>query len=160
MVENFLKVPEPLIQKEFSRIMSLKDGTKKMSKSELSDLSRINLTDDADKIINKIKKAKTDPLPMPSTKEELDKRFEAKNLIGIYSSLTNTKAENIIDEFSGKNFSEFKEKLSQLLVEKIVPISKEINRLLVDKKFLDTILLEGFEKANKIASNKIKKFMK
>ena len=156
-VEDFFKVPEPLIQKEFSRIMSLKDGTKKMSKSELSDLSRINLTDDADKIINKIKKAKTDPLPMPSTKEELDKRFEAKNLIGIYSSLTNAKAENIIDEFSGKNFSEFKEKLSQLLVEKIVPISKEINRLLVDKKFLDTILLEGFEKANKIASNKIKK---
>ena len=156
-VEDFFKVPEPLIQKEFSRIMSLKDGTKKMSKSELSDLSRINLTDDADQIINKIKKAKTDPLPMPSTKEELDKRFEAKNLIGIYSSLTNAKAENIIDEFSGKNFSEFKEKLSQLLVEKIVPISKEINRLLVDKKFLDTILLEGFEKANKIASNKIKK---
>ena len=156
-VENFFKVPEPLIQKEFSRIMSLKDGTKKMSKSELSDLSRINLTDDADQIISKIKKAKTDPLPMPSTKEELDKRFEAKNLIGIYSSLINTKAENIIDEFSGKNFSEFKEKLSQLLVEKIVPISKEISRLLVDKKFLDTILLEGFEKANKIASNKIKK---
>ena len=156
-VEDFFKIPEPLIQKEFSRIMSLKDGNKKMSKSELSDLSRINLTDDADKIINKIKKAKTDPLPMPSTKEELDKRFEAKNLIGIYSSLTNAKVENIIDEFSGKNFSEFKEKLSQLLVEKIVPISKEINRLLVDKKFLDTILLEGFEKANKIASNKIKK---
>jgi len=156
-VEDFFKVPEPLIQKEFSRIMSLKDGTKKMSKSELSDLSRINLTDDADQIISKIKKAKTDPLPMPSTKEELDKRFEAKNLIGIYSSLINTKAENIIDEFSGKNFSEFKEKLSQLLVEKIVPISKEISRLLVDKKFLDTILLEGFEKANKIASNKIKK---
>ena len=134
-VEDFFKVPEPLIQKEFSRIMSLKDGTKKMSKSELSDLSRINLTDDADQIINKIKKAKTDPLPMPSTKEELDKRFEAKNLIGIYSSLTNTNAENVIDEFSGKNFSEFKEKLSQLLVEKIVPISKEISRLLVDKKF-------------------------
>ena len=156
-VKDFFKVPEPLIQKEFSRIMSLKDGTKKMSKSELSDLSRINLTDDADQIISKIKKAKTDPLPMPSTKEELDKRFEAKNLIGIYSSLINTKAENIIDEFSGKNFSEFKEKLSQLLVEKIVPISKEISRLLVDKKFLDTILLEGFEKANKIASNKIKK---
>ena len=87
-VENFLQVPEPLIQKEFSRIMSLKDGSKKMSKSELSDLSRINLTDDKDQIINKIKKAKTDPLPMPSSNEELDKRHEAKNLIGIYSSLT------------------------------------------------------------------------
>ena len=156
-VEDFFKVPEPLIQKEFSRIMSLKDGSKKMSKSELSDLSRINLTDNADQIINKIKKAKTDPLPMPSSKEELDKRLEAKNLIGIYSSLTGTKAEKIINDFSGKNFSEFKEKLSQVLVEKILPISKEISKLLSEKKYLDTILLEGYEKANKIASNKIKK---
>ena len=156
-VENFFKVPEPLIQKEFSRIMSLKDGLKKMSKSELSDLSRINLTDDADQIVNKIKKAKTDPLPMPNHKEELNQRPEAKNLIGIYSSLTDTKFENIINEFSGKNFSEFKEKLSQALVEKILPISKEINKLLSDEKFLDTILLDGYEKANKIASNKIKK---
>ena len=156
-VENFFKVPEPLIQKEFSRIMSLKDGLKKMSKSELSDLSRINLTDDADQIVNKIKKAKTDPLPMPNHKEELNQRPEAKNLIGIYSSLTDTKFENIINEFSGKNFSEFKEKLSQALVEKILPISKEINKLLSDEKFLDKILLDGYEKANKIASNKIKK---
>ena len=128
-----------------------------MSKSELSDLSRINLTDDADEIINKIKKAKTDPLPMPSSKNELDERIEAKNLIGIYSSLTNTKLEKTIDEFSGKNFSEFKEKLSQALVEKISPISKEISKLLSEKNFLDSILLDGYEKANKIASNKIKK---
>ncbi len=156
-VENFFKVPEPLIQKEVSRIMSLKDGSRKMSKSELSDLSRINLTDDADEIINKIKKAKTDPLPMPSSKNELDERIEAKNLIGIYSSLTNTKLEKTIDEFSGKNFSEFKEKLSQALVEKISPISKEISKLLSEKNFLDSILLDGYEKANKIASNKIKK---
>ena len=156
-VENFFKVPEPLIQKEFSRIMSLKDGSKKMSKSELSDLSRINLTDDTDQIINKIKKAKTDPLPMPSSNEELDKRYEAKNLIGIYSSLTDTKLEKSINEFSGKNFSEFKEKLSQVLVEKISPISKEISKLLAEKSFLDSILLEGSEKANKIASKKIKK---
>ena len=156
-VEDFLKVPEPLIQKEFSRIMSLKDGSKKMSKSELSDSSRINLTDGADQIINKIKKAKTDPLPMPSNKEELDNRLEAKNLIGIYSSLTNNKLEKTINEFSGKNFSEFKEKLSQVLVEKILPISKEIGKLLVEKKFLDSVLLDGSEKANKIASKKIKK---
>ena len=156
-VEDFFKVPQPLIQKEFSRIMSLKDGTKKMSKSELSDLSRINLTDDADQIINKIKKAKTDPLPMPSSKEELDKRQEAKNLIGIYSSLTDTKLEKSINEFSGKNFSEFKDKLSQVLVEKISPISREINKLLTEKSFLDSILLDGYEKANKIASNKMKK---
>ena len=156
-VEDFFKVPEPLIQKEFSRIMSLKDGSKKMSKSELSDLSRINLTDDADQIINKIKKAKTDPLPMPSSNEELDKRHEAKNLIGIYSSLTDTKLEKSINEFSGKNFSEFKEKLSQVLVEKISPISKEISKLLAEESFLDSILFEGSEKANKIASKKIKK---
>ena len=156
-VEDFFKVPEPLIQKEFSRIMSLKDGSKKMSKSELSDLSRINLTDDADQIINKIKKAKTDPLPMPSSNEELDKRHEAKNLIGIYSSLTDTKLEKSINEFSGKNFSEFKEKLSQVLVEKISPISKEISKLLAEESFLDSILLEGSEKANKIAAKKMKK---
>ena len=155
--ENFFKVPEPLIQKEFSRIMSLKDGTKKMSKSELSDLSRINLTDSSDEIINKIRKAKTDPLPMPSNNEELGKRPEAKNLIGIYSSLTGLTFEKSINEFSGKNFSEFKEKLSQVLVEKISPISKEIKKLLTEKSFLDETLDEGYEKANKLASLKIKK---
>ena len=156
-VENFFKVPEPLIQKEFSRIMSLKDGTKKMSKSELSDLSRINLTDSSDEIINKIRKAKTDPLPMPSNNDELNKRPEAKNLLGIYSSLTGLTFEKSINEFSGKNFSEFKEKLSQILVEKISPISKEIKKLLTEKSFLDKILNEGYEKANKLASLKIKK---
>ena len=156
-VENFFKIPEPLIQKEFSRIMSLKDGTKKMSKSELSDLSRINLTDDTDQIINKIKKAKTDPLPMPSNKEELDKRPEAKNLIGIYSSLTDSALEKSINEFSGKNFSEFKDSLSQVLVDKIQPISNEIKKLLEEKNFLDQILSQGSEKADKIASNKVKK---
>ena len=156
-VENFFKVPEPLIQKEFSRIMSLKDGTKKMSKSELSDLSRINLTDSSDEIINKIRKAKTDPLPMPSNSDELNKRPEAKNLIGIYSSLTGLTFEKSINEFSRKNFSEFKEKLSQVLVEKISPISKEIKKLLTEKSFLDKILNEGYEKANKLASLKIKK---
>ena len=155
--ENFFKAPEPLIQKEFSRIMSLKDGTKKMSKSELSDLSRINLTDSSDEIINKIKKAKTDPMPMPTNKDELNKRPEAKNLIGIYSSLTDLTFEKSISEFSGKNFSEFKEKLSQVLVEKISPISKEIKKLLSEKNFLDQILDEGYEKANKIASLKLKK---
>ena len=105
-VENFLQVPEPLIQKEFSRIMSLKDGSKKMSKSELSDLSRINLTDNKDQIINKIKKAKTDPLPMPQEIKELDERLEAKNLLGIYSSLTNSTLENSVKNFAGKNFTE------------------------------------------------------
>ena len=154
--ENFLKVPEPLIQKEFSRIMSLKDGSKKMSKSELSDLSRINLTDDKDQIINKIKKAKTDPFPMPKNSEELDGRLEAQNLLGIYASLSNSTLELSIDKFAGKNFSEFKEELSEILITKIIPISEEIKKLIKDKLYLDSILLDGVEKANNIASKKIK----
>ena len=156
-LENFLQVPEPLIQKEFSRIMSLKDGSKKMSKSELSDLSRINLTDDKDQIINKIKKAKTDPLPMPQDIKELDERLEAKNLLGIYSSLTNSTLDSSVKKFAGKNFSEFKESLASELVNKIEPISKEIKKLLADKNYLDQILLDGVEKANKIASKKIER---
>ena len=156
-VEDFFKIPEPLIQKEFSRIMSLKDGTKKMSKSDPSDLSRINLTDDKDQIVNKIKKAKTDSLPLPSNIVDLEKRPEAKNLIGIYASLTNSNLEKSINEFSGKNFSEFKDNLSQVLVDKIIPISEEIKKLLIEEKYLDEILLNGFEKADKIASKKVKK---
>ncbi len=155
--ENFLQVPEPLIQKEFSRIMSLKDGSKKMSKSELSDLSRINLTDDKEQIINKIKKAKTDSLPMPEDIKDLEKRLEAKNLLGIYSSLTNSTLQNSIKNFAGKNFSEFKEQLSEELVNKIEPVSNEIKKLLRDKSYLDEILLDGVEKANLIASKKIKR---
>jgi tryptophanyl-tRNA synthetase len=156
-VNDFLKVPEPLIQKEFSRIMSLKDGSKKMSKSDFSDQSRINLTDDKDIIINKIKKAKTDTLPLPASVDELDDRPEAKNLLGIYSSITDTSLDKSINEFSGKNFSEFKVKLSEVLVEKINPISIEIKRLTENESFLDEILLAGQKKANDIASNKLKK---
>jgi len=155
-VTDFLKVPEPLIQKQFSRIMSLKDGIKKMSKSDPSDLSRINLTDNKDEIINKIKKAKTDPLPLPEAINNLAERPEAENLLGIYSSLKNQNLEKSITEFNGKNFSEFKEKLSEVLIERIGPISKEIKRLLEDQKFLDSVLLEGSNKADKIASKKMK----
>ena len=155
-VEDFFKIPEPLIQKEFSRIMSLKDGSKKMSKSELSDLSRINLTDGNDKISNKIKKAKTDSLPIPSTLKELDDRPEARNLIGIYSSISNSSLESSIQKFSGKNFSEFKENLSQILIDKLSPISDEIKRLLKEKSYLDKILEDGSKKADNIASKKIK----
>jgi tryptophanyl-tRNA synthetase len=157
---DFLKVPEPLIQKEFSRIMSLKDGTKKMSKSDPSDLSRINLADDKDQIINKIKKAKTDPQPMPLELKNLSERPEVENLLGIYSSLSNQKLEKSIDEFKGKNFSEFKQKLSEILVEKISPISSEIKKLLGDPKYLDNILLDGSNKADIIASKKIKEIKK
>ena len=153
---DFLKVPEPLIQNEFSRIMSLKDGLKKMSKSDPSDLSRINLTDNRDEILNKIKKAKTDPLPLPSGIKDLNERPEAENLLGIYSSLKNQNLEKSIIEFKGKNFSEFKEKLSETLIETIDPISKEIKKLLNDENYLDKILLEGSDKANKLASKKIK----
>ena len=157
---DFFKVPEPLIQKEFSRIMSLKDGTKKMSKSELSDFSRINLTDDKDQIIAKVKKAKTDTLPLPSSIAELEERPEAKNLLGIYSSLNNFDLEKSINEFDGKNFSEFKDKLSQVLIEKINPISNEINKLINEQKFLDEILNDGYKKANDIASKKLKEMQK
>ena len=156
-VDDFLKIPEPLIQKQFSRIMSLKDGTKKMSKSELSDLSRINLTDDKDLIVNKIKKAKTDPLPLPSNTDELMKRPEARNLLEIYSSLKNSSLDNSVGEFKGKKFSDFKDRLTQLVVEKINAITLEMKKLVNDKGFLDKILLEGHKKANNIASKKIKK---
>ena len=128
-----------------------------MSKSESSDLSRINLTDDKDQIINKIRKAKTDPLPMPGNVKDLDNRPEAKNLLGIYSSLTNSDIEKTLSEYSGKNFAEFKDNLSQVLIEKIYPISIEIKKLLNDTNYLDTILSEGFEKADQIATKKIKK---
>ena len=156
-LEGFLQVPEPLIQKEFSRIMSLKDGSKKMSKSELSDLSRVNLTDNKDEIINKIKKAKTDPLPMPKNVSELDDRAEAKNLLGIYASTTNSTLDKVVENFAGKNFSEFKEKLSEVLVDEIEPISVEIKKLLNDQSYLDNILSDGADRANVIASKKIKK---
>ena len=156
-VENFLIAPEPLIQKEFSRIMSLKDGTKKMSKSEISDQSRINLSDEKDQIVNKIKKAKTDPLPMPSEIKDLDNRPEARNLLGIYSSLTEASLEKSINEFSGKNFSDFKNILTQVLVDKISPLAVEIKKLLNDKNYIDKILSDGAQKADEIASKKIKK---
>ena len=157
---DFFKIPEPLIQKEFSRIMSLKDGLKKMSKSELSDLSRINLTDKKDQIVNKIKKAKTDALPIPSSIEELKERPEAKNLLSIFSSISDITLEKSIQEFSGKTFSHFKESLTQILVEKITPISNEIEKLLNEKDYLNEILSEGCKIANKTASKKIEKIHK
>ena len=155
-VPDFLKVPEPLIQKNFARIMSLKDGTKKMSKSDPSDLSRINLTDKKDEIVNKIKKAKTDNSALPSDDKKLSERPEVKNLLEIYSSLNNQTLSDSINEFGGKNFSEFKQKLSDLVVEKISPISDEINKLKKDNNFIDKILEDGAEKADKITSKKVK----
>ncbi len=157
---NFLQVPEPLIQKNFSRIMSLKDGTKKMSKSDPSDQSRINLTDTKDQILNKIKKAKTDESPMPDEIGKLEKRPEVENLLGIYSSLNNQNLEKSINEFSGKNFSSFKAVLADLVAENISPISQEIIKLLQNKDYIDKILKEGAEKADKQASQKINEIKK
>ena len=154
-IANFLIAPEPLIQKNFARIMSLKDGNKKMSKSDPSELSRINLTDTESEIINKIKKAKTDTLPMPSEKEDLKKRPEVLNLLGIYSSLSNQTIDEVKSEFVGKNFSLFKNNLSDLLVEKIEPIGKKIKDLIKDKKYLDKILSDGAKKADNLASKKV-----
>jgi len=159
-VENFLKAPEPLIQKNFSRIMSLRDGLKKMSKSDISDLSRINLTDSDDQIINKIKKAKTDNDPLPDNDKSLKKRPELENLLGIYSSLSDKNLDKTINEFSGKNFSDFKKKLSDIIIEKISPISKEIRNILEDKETIDTILLNGAQKAEKLARIKVNEIKK
>ena len=157
---EFLKAPEPLIKKNFSRIMSLKDGTKKMSKSDPSELSRINLSDNKDEIVNKIKKAKTDNYTMPTKLEELDKRPEVENLLGIYASLNNQNLESLLNEFGGNNFSDFKNKLAELVSEKISPISSEINKLLKDSSFIDKVLLEGSKKADAIASKKVKEMKK
>ena len=153
--KDFLTAPEPLIQKNFSRIMSLKDGTKKMSKSDSSDQSRINMTDDKDLIVSKIKKAKTDSAKLPENDKDINNRPELKNLYGIFSSIQNQNLGSTIDEFKGKNFSEFKNKLAEVLVEKIYPISNEINKLLKDEKFIDQILLDGSEKAEIIAKKKV-----
>ena len=157
---DFFIAPEPLIQKNFARIMSLKDGNKKMSKSDPSELSRINLSDTKDEIFNKIKKAKTDTQPLPENVNQLADRSEAENLLGIYSSLSDQSLIQTINEFSGKNFSYFKEKLANLVVDKISPISSEINKLLKDNKFIDDVLNEGAQKANEIASKKVKNIKK
>ena len=131
-----------------------------MSKSDPSDLSRINLNDNKDLIVNKIKKAKTDNDPLPGDKKNLSKRPEVENLLGIYSSLSGQSLENSINEFSGKNFSDFKEKLAELVVEKISPISIEINKLQKDISFIDKILKEGADKADLIASKKVEEIKK
>ena len=158
--DDFLKVPEPLIKKSFSRIMSLKDGLNKMSKSDPSDLSRINLTDTKDEIVNKIKKAKTDSLPIPDQEQKLKDRPEAENLLGIYSSISNQTLNEILNEFGGKNFSDLKKKLAELLSSKISPISDEIKKLINDQNYIDSVLAEGANRAEQIAGKKIKEMKK
>ena len=140
--------------------MSLKDGLKKMSKSDPSDLSRINLTDTKDEIINKIKKAKTDSLPIPNEEQKLKDRPEAENLLSIYSSISSQTLSKTLEEFGGKNFSDFKSQLGDVLSSKISPISNEIKKLINDNKYLDNILEQGATKAEEMAEKKIKEMKK
>ncbi|MDA9743354.1 tryptophan--tRNA ligase [Candidatus Pelagibacter sp.] len=155
--KDFLTPPEPLIQKNFSRIMSLKDGMKKMSKSDVAEGSRINLTDTEDQIVNKIKKAKTDNNTLPGNEDGLKGRPEAENLMGIYSSLSNQNITNTLNEFEGKNFSDLKNRLTDIIVTKLSPITREIKKLLSDKNYIDQILEDGGAKAHDISSKKVKK---
>tara|TARA_A100001011_G_scaffold380080_1_gene446906 strand:- start:728 stop:1741 length:1014 start_codon:yes stop_codon:yes gene_type:complete len=148
---NFFPIPEPLIQKNFSRVMSLRDGKKKMSKSEESNYSRINLSDTADEIKQKIKKAKTDSLPIPEKIDDLKNRPEALNLLNIYTSLKNSKLDQTLKEMSGKDFSKFKENLSEILIDTICPIGKKIKDLNKDKSYLLKILRDGSSKARKVS---------
>ena len=153
---EFFPIPEPLIHKNFSRVMSLRDGKKKMSKSEESDYSRINLQDSEDEIEKKIKKAKTDSSAIPSDKKDLEKRPEALNLLNIYSSLTNSTLEKTLKEMEGKDFSQFKKKLTDVLIATICPIGKKIKQLNTDKVQLISILREGSAKAKTIAGKNLK----
>ena len=153
---EYFPIVEPLIPKEVSRVMSLRDGKKKMSKSEDSDLSRINLKDEKDLIVQKIKKAKTDNDPIPLEVNELKNRHEAANLISIYASINKIEISKVLKEFGGKNFSTFKSNLSESLIEKICPIGKEINKLLKDKTYLNKILIKGSERAHLIANKNLK----
>jgi len=157
---DYFPIVEPLIPKEISRVMSLRDGKKKMSKSDDSDFSRINLKDDKDLIDQKIKKAKTDSAPIPFKINELKNRHEAANLISIYSSVNSISIEKVLDEFGGKNFSTFKSKLSESLVEKICPIGKEIKKLLKDESYLVKVLEKGTKNAKLIAKNNLNEIYK
>jgi len=149
---TFFPLCEPVIMGPATRVMSLRDGAKKMSKSEPSDLSRINMTDDADTIAKKIQKAKTDPLPLPSDESELDARPEADNLVGIYAALADTTKAQVLAEFGGAQFSTFKKALAELTVSRVAPVNAEMNRLLADPAEIDRVLAEGARKAQAIAA--------
>ncbi len=151
-VPDFFPQPEPVIMGTATRVMSLRDGTKKMSKSDESDASRINLTDTAETIADKIRRAKTDPLPLPSSKDELAGRPEAENLLSIYAALSDQTLEATIAEFSGQQFSGFKGKFAELTVAKLEPMAKEMRRLLADPGEIDRILKSGAQKARAIAT--------
>jgi tryptophanyl-tRNA synthetase len=154
--EGFFPLPEPLILKNISRVMSLRDATKKMSKSEESDYSRINLKDSAEDIIKKIKKAKSDSESIPESLNSLEKKTEALNLLNIYSELSKISLDKVLKEMSGKEYSFLKNNLADLLISEICPIGKEIKKLMGDKTYLTGILKKGTEKARIIAEENLK----
>jgi tryptophanyl-tRNA synthetase len=149
---DLFTLPEPIIGGPAARVMSLREGTAKMSKSDPSDMSRINLTDDADTIMSKIRKAKTDPEPLPETMEGLEGRPEARNLIGIYAGMIDETPAGVLARFAGQGFGQFKPALGELLVETLAPISKRLSALKQDPAELDAILLKGAEKARALAA--------
>ncbi len=150
--EAFFPLPEPLITGEATRVMSLRDGTKKMSKSDASDQSRINLTDDADAIALKIRRAKTDPEPLPGDEKGLEKRPEADNLVGIYAALADMTRAQVLQQFGNAQFSTFKSALTELAVAKLGPITAEMQRLLRDPGAIDAVLADGAARARKLAA--------
>jgi tryptophanyl-tRNA synthetase len=154
--ETFFPLPEPLIQGPATRVMSLRDGTKKMSKSDASDYSRINLTDDADAIAQKIRKAKTDPEPLPHEEKGLEHRPEADNLVGIYGALAHTSSAQVLTQFGGAQFSAFKAALIDLLVGKLAPLNAEMRRLIADPAYIDAVLADGAERAQALAAETMK----
>ncbi|HRO33095.1 MAG TPA: tryptophan--tRNA ligase [Brevundimonas sp.] len=150
-VPGFFPQPEPLIQGPAPRVMSLRDGAAKMSKSDPSDQSRINLMDDADAIAAKVKKAKTDPEPLPETLEGLEARPEAKNLVAIYAALADLSREQVLAQFAGQGFGAFKPKLAELAVESLAPVTAEMRRLMAAPDEIDRVLRDGAERAAQIA---------
>ncbi len=154
---DLFPIPEPLIFGEATRVMSLRDGSKKMSKSDPSDYSRIMLTDTAENITQKIKKAKTDPEPLPQDKTGLSKRPEAENLISIFASLQDTSIESVIKDYAGKEFSTFKKDLADLSVSKLEPITSEMNKIMNDVDYIDSILKQGKDNATAVAEPVLQK---
>jgi len=149
---DFFPITEPVIEGVATRVMSLRDGSKKMSKSDPSDMSRLNMTDGADAIVKKIKKAKTDADPLPDNLESLNERPEARNLVNIYAALSDATTQSVIDEFSGQLFGSFKPKLADLAVAKLAPISSEMSRLMKDPAEIDKILVRGAERGRELAA--------